>query len=190
MHSLHCIYRGKVYYFNSITGWLISRKANSNILRNTPRLTIPCQKAEFNLNIVLNPFLTNEPKGECKSTQINRIIKYYAKLLIWLHRYFYPGIYLLSKFRFEIFADGVVAADIFCNIHPQNQRVLCLPRSVFIATTSKKFKQSGTMFIGAFLPSRHMHAWIIEDGINVYRHDYIWTNFTPISIMIWLTYRH
>ena len=38
------------------------------------------------------------------------------------------------------------------------------------------------MFIGAFLPSVQMHAWVIEDGMHADVGDNSWTNYTPVAI--------
>jgi hypothetical protein len=61
---------------------------------------------------------------------------------------------------------------------------LCLSRSLFAASTSKKFKEKGVIFIGVFLPSKSMHAWVIEDGIQPDLNDNIWINFQPVAA-IW-----
>lgn len=37
------------------------------------------------------------------------------------------------------------------------------------------------MFIGAFLPSVQMHAWVIEDGMPADPHDDNWINFAPVA---------
>ena len=65
----------------------------------------------------------------------------------------------------------------------RNQRVLCLPRSIFIATTSRRFKGNGALFIGCFFPFRHMHAWVIEDGMQADVYDRGWIMFTPLAMM-------
>ncbi len=56
----------------------------------------------------------------------------------------------------------------------------CLQRSLCIAKTSLSFKKSGVIFIGALLPLREMHAWIIEDGQQPDNEDRDWINFTPL----------
>ena len=184
MISLNCRFRNKAYHFNSITGWLISKDVKMDSIRNVPHLTRHIPKAEKTLNSVLNPFRIQQCAKQNTDLRINLFLKIYVWIIIWFYKHFYPGIYLISKIRLNIYDNGIDAADAFCQIHPSGQSVLCLPRSIFIATTSKKFKQSGALFIGTFLPSRHMHAWVIEDRCNVYRHDYIWINFTPISMMV------
>jgi len=39
------------------------------------------------------------------------------------------------------------------------------------------------IFIGVFLPSNTMHAWIIEDGKIVDPYDGIWLNFQPVAAL-------
>lgn len=120
-----------------------------------------------------------------KPKEYSQFIKYYAKILVFLCRKCYPLAYLLSFFRFNCFENACEAAETFREIiTTDNQKVLCLPRSIFIATTSKKFKKSGAMFIGVFLPSSNMHAWVIEDGIIADRYDIDWILYTPVTMMV------
>lgn len=184
MLHIKTVFRNKEYKFNSFWGILTSKKS----LKNNIVLEL-CDKNKATklpniLEGVRNPYKISGQYPLSEDLEVSKWVRRYAKLLIWSHRHFYPLIWLVSKCRFNIYESGIDAADVFCKIHPLSQNTLCLPRSVFIATTSKKFQISGAMFIGAYLPSRRMHAWIIEDGINAYRHDHIWINYTPISIMI------
>ena len=43
------------------------------------------------------------------------------------------------------------------------------------------FNEEGVVFIGAFLPSRAMHAWVIEKGIQPDQRDNIWHQYRPIA---------
>ena len=80
------------------------------------------------------------------------------------------------------FEDASQAIVFFRNHKPGKiQNDLCLSRSLFAASTSKKFKKKGVVFIGVFLPSKSMHAWIIEDGIQPDPSDYMWINFQPVA---------
>ena len=65
----------------------------------------------------------------------------------------------------------------------KNQNDLCLPRTLFAASLSKRFKQNGVIFIGVFLPSTAMHAWIIEDGVQSDPYDTMWVNFQPVAAL-------
>jgi hypothetical protein len=60
---------------------------------------------------------------------------------------------------------------------------LCLPRSLFAAAHSHAFRQSGAVLIGIFLPSRSMHAWIIEDGCQPDPQDSMWINYRPVAAL-------
>lgn len=177
-HSLYPEYRGYHYCFNEIFGVTYKRK-------NRTIQTIKSEKLHKELSIVINPYLAEKSKRPVnKDLNISILMKLYAYVLIWLYKHFYPGIWLLSHINLNVFDDAVDACDAFYKIHPKNQQILCLPRSVFAATTSKKFHDFGIMIIGGFLPSRHMHAWIMEDAKNAWRGDSMWINFTPISVML------
>lgn len=141
-------------------------------------------KAKQILEVVKDPFLVMKVDSIKPTENPNYKIKFYVSFLIWLFKHFHIGLFLVSKIRLNIFDDSKTACEVFTKCHPNNQNILCLPRSIFIATTSKRFKAHGAMFIGVFLPSKHMHAWIIEDRANPCSFDTIWTNFTPVAIMI------
>lgn len=178
------IFKNKRYRFNHYLGWLTSSKVNDSFMSSHIDSSVYPTKVKALYKYVENPYnIKNEipPKHNIK---VKPWIKLYAHTTIWLYHHCYLGLYLFSKLDLQIFENSVDAADFFCTISPQEQKVLCLPRSIFMATTSKKFKQHGALFIGVFLPSHQMHAWVIESGVNAYRDDFMWTNFTPISIMI------
>jgi hypothetical protein len=63
----------------------------------------------------------------------------------------------------------------------EKQNELCLSRTLFAASTSNRFKKNGVLFIGVFLPSKSMHAWIIEDDALADPLDGIWLNYQPIA---------
>jgi len=64
-----------------------------------------------------------------------------------------------------------------------NQNALCLPRSLFSAAQSQTFSDNGAILIGVFLPSRSMHAWIIEKGCQPDQGDRVWVNYRPIAAL-------
>lgn len=142
-------------------------------------------KVKDALAVVGNPFAVNKSEIAQENNSHSWLLKTYAKLLVFCYRYCYFLVYLISFLRLGIFENSTTAMDYFCSVYPGEQQAqLCLPRSIFAATTSKRFKQHGCMFIGVFLPSTSMHAWIVEDGHITYRHDYYWIHFTPIAVMI------
>jgi len=64
-----------------------------------------------------------------------------------------------------------------------DQDNLCLPRSLFAAATSEIFNECGAILIGVFLPSRSMHAWVIEAGQQPDPTDSMWVNFCPVAAL-------
>ena len=42
------------------------------------------------------------------------------------------------------------------------------------------FKKNGVLFIGAQLPLKSLHAWIIEDNFQPDRDDRQWINYRPL----------
>ena len=57
---------------------------------------------------------------------------------------------------------------------------LCLQRAFLASKISKSFEANGVIFIGAFLPTGDMHAWIIENGIQPDSDDRGWINYRPL----------
>lgn len=178
-------YKEKNYKFMPLWGFLCcpKRETSSNKLKRYIRKK---EKLKRNLDVVSNPYNAHIVRGDrSKETRIPSIIRWYAKLLVWLYENFYFGLYLLSRLRLNLYDNSVEATDVFCEIiKGKKQKTLCLPRSIFAATTSKLFSKKGTLFIGVFLPSHHMHAWVIEEDKNSCRYDTKWINFTPVSVMI------
>ena len=86
----------------------------------------------------------------------------------------------------DLFADAGDAAMFYYYVYPdmRRQHTLCLPRALFIATTSKRFKKHGTLFIGTFLPTVRMHAWVMEDGMQADRYDNQWIYYRPVQMML------
>jgi hypothetical protein len=78
-------------------------------------------------------------------------------------------------------AEAIVA---FCDtIGYENQKELCLPRALYAAKTSQHFKEHGVIFIGVFLPSRAMHAWVIESGQLADPYDSEWLHHRPVAAL-------
>lgn len=161
-------------------------------LRNTRNIRLPLSnsqgkltKYKLLLDCVNNPYLLSPPVHTKQNTKISKFARIYANLLVWLYQHFYFGLYLFSKLSFNLFPNATEATDVFCEITGfDKQNILCLPRSIFAATTSKRFKNHGGMFIGVHFPSRHLHAWVIEDKRNAWKLDSMWINYTPVSVML------
>lgn len=178
MKSIDIKYNGRIYHYSHILGLLISSKKKTN-----PNESLLNKKERNAFKLIENPFLLKPNTDKLENDTFFIYGKVYVKLLIWSYYNFYPLLYLLSYLRLNIFSNSKEAINYFCKIHPTEQNRLCLPRSIFAITTSKRFNKKGVMFIGVFLPSKHMHAWILEDDENPYKSDKIWTNFSPVAII-------
>lgn len=89
-----------------------------------------------------------------------------------------------SGFRRPMFENAVQSVRFFRSVMPgPTQQGLCLPRALFVAKTSRAFAVSGVVFLGIFLPSRLMHAWVIEDDCQPDCRDEIWTQYRPVAAL-------
>jgi hypothetical protein len=64
--------------------------------------------------------------------------------------------------------------------HKDSPNDRCLQRSLLVAKSSKSFRCSGVLFIGAEFSTGEMHAWIIEDGEQPDQEDRTWINYRPL----------
>lgn len=165
-------YNGSFLSFNKWIGITYFSKC----IRKPNNETIP--------NQILNPFIVHTRITPSPKVNISSFATIYALLLLWAAKHCYPIIYLLSHLRLQLFVDAQQASWAFQQITKnEQQKLLCLPRSVFIATTSKRFKEYGAMYIGIFLPSRNMHAWVIEDNLQTDEWDNYWILYQPLMMM-------
>lgn len=139
------------------------------------------------LQNVFNPFFLQPTLyAPLQPTYHKRMLMIYAKALTWLCRHCYPIAYYISKhISLNAFADSQQAILFYRHIYPsaEKQRHLCLPRAIFAVTTSRKFKKHGVMYIGAFLPSTQMHAWVIEDDKQPDLWDNEWICYKPVYML-------
>lgn len=124
-----------------------------------------------------NELLSNSATPQKNLNALGKLFVYVAQINFFLLR----KIPLFVKPRFN---DASEAIYYFRkNIYPDKQKNLCLARAFFAASMSKNFKKSGVIIIGLFLPSRSLHAWVIENGTNPDYFDTEWINFKPIAII-------
>ena len=142
------------------------------------------QKAKEHLQLNHQPYLL---KPENKTGSYNKYlsagIRWYAKMLVFTCKHSFFLARIVSKIRIPVFENAEEAIQVFRQIIPKDQADLCLPRSLFVAVTSKQFKQSGAVFIGVFLPSTAMHAWVVENNRQPDDCDGIWINFQPVAML-------
>jgi len=118
-----------------------------------------------------------------KPQQLNRakitkvILSFFCRLNFLIARKY-------SSLRYKQFPDSFSAINFFYSITEKDEvDQLCLPKALFAAKTSDAFNEHGVVFIGAFLPSRSMHAWIIEKGTQPDIRDDIWHQYRPIAVI-------
>lgn len=170
--NIGCKYGGKSWKFSKIFGVTYS-SINKTLF----------QKSVLS-NEFVNPFSIRVRTKKPREVRISIVVMLYAHLLVWSAKYCYPIVYILSHFRFNLYEDALQASWVFQQVTQMElQKLLCLPRSIFIATTSKRFKEYGTMYIGIFLPSRNMHAWVIEDNMQTDEWDNYWILYQPLIMM-------
>jgi hypothetical protein len=166
------------YFMCAWSGALLESSGSDH----SPQL-IPVQKLKKALDFCHNPYLM-PPSGIDSKESLNRNPREARKaerlISLCMLNFFLARQY--AALSTPIFPDSRAAIDFFHNSTPKGDRSsLCLPRSLFAAKTSQAFKAEGVIFIGTFLPSRHMHAWVIEDGEQPDPYDKIWHLYKPVA---------
>lgn len=182
--SIPDIYQNKRFHYFPQFGILSSHRINH--YEEMRQCDLQITKVINALDCVNNPYMLKSTSYKELSLNIKnkKILALFARILVWSHKNCYILEWILSHLRLNAFSNAIDATSFFCNSIDSEQKTLCMPRSIFAATTSRKFKDNGVMLIGVFHPTRHMHAWIIEDGIVPYFFDNIWINYSPVSIMV------
>lgn len=168
---------GACYFLEPITGSLLKK---DHCRRESVAVDA---KVESCLMQVRDPYLLNIRKRTTTPLRIPLTVRLYARILTWLCQHAFLLGRLWAKIPLRYYPDAGVASEVYYRLYPgEQQRKLCLPRAFFTRSTSRRFKKHGTMFIGAFLPSVQMHAWVIEDGMHADVYDDNWINFAPVAI--------
>ena len=173
-----------LYELDTFTGSLLAFDISKGRASKNEMLTTKVINA---LNFCNNPYQLSENKlvnnsftnfSSLKIKLTQRLIKITCKFNFW---FAYKLSSQIAPILFDKTEDSI---NYFRKTNSQDyENVLCLPRSLFAASTSKSFKEKGVIFIGVFLPSNSMHAWIIENGTQPDNQDTIWTNFQPVAAL-------
>ena len=128
------------------------------------------------------PLFLDESIGYYNDTKIESVYRHlsYLRKKSFFLSLIYAGI---GK---RLYPDSISAMKALTRKLPSHDTEACLQRALTVAKTSKKFKSHGVLFIGAQLPLKSLHAWIIEDGVQPDAQDRQWINFLPLLA---LTYR-
>ena len=175
---LHFYLNNRRYIHSAITGQLYSAPA-----KTIPAITLP-RKVERALELCEHPYRL--PPLSAPEAQSNSIgpAKAFADRLIRLCCFnFWLAVRYASQ-RKIIHRDAADAINTFrATSEPADQKNLCLPRSLYAAKTSQRFEEHGVVFIGIFLPSRAMHAWVIEGSQLADPQDSEWLHHRPVAAL-------
>lgn len=123
-------------------------------------------------------------KIEISSSNVNltsKLTKMHDRLLkIGNNRFYMTRLY--SSLKNLMFENTNEAITYINSLPPQVEfkHQLCLQRAFLSSKISRGFIENGVIFIGAFLPTGDMHAWIIENGKQPDYDDRGWVNYRPL----------
>lgn len=151
--SIFANYDNAKYTLNKTFGLLL--------MNNNVKFINYSDKVESALAKVLNPYKLSPLKTLKKEkTKLN---KTFITILVKTYTFFclksFLFVRLLSFVRFPIFNSTDDAINYYRKFYPNRQQDLCLPRTLFAATTSKSFKKMGFCLLGCFYLAREcMHG--------------------------------
>lgn len=103
---------------------------------------------------------------------------------LWLATRNFLAARLYAAMSQPLFPNSSAAIRWFhANTPPNLHSRLCLPRSLFAAKTSAAFQHHGAVIIGSLLPTRNMHAWVIEHNAQPDDQDRIWICYRPVAVL-------
>jgi hypothetical protein len=116
-----------------------------------------------------------------RKDQLKVLEKMHTRLInIGNHNFFLSRLYAnIPKKIFESTEVAMVAISSL-PLQIEGSGKLCLQKSLLAMKTSKTFQEKGVLFIGAFIPTGQMHAWIIEGDMQPDEKDRFWINFRPL----------
>jgi len=178
-YNLPLKYNGNIYFFNKYLGLLLYRKESFN--ENQIDEEIPSSILK-DYQLVLQPYNVATINNSSVYVNVSIVAKIYTKLLVLACEYSFLLARVITNLPLIRFSDTKQALQVFALLYPSSMQrnTLCLPRTLFVIATSKSFKKNGTAFIGVFLPTRKMHAWIIEGSSNPDTYDNNWILYQPV----------
>jgi hypothetical protein len=185
IYSIAKTYLGKGWAIHPLSGSLL-KFAESDLVKFKSTQIPP--KVLLALDFCNNPYKLSPPIYFDESIACyndKKIESVYRKLSYLRRKSFFLSI-IYAGIRKKLYPDSISAMNALARILPSHDSEACLQRALTVAKTSKKFKSHGVLFIGAQLPLKSLHAWIIEDGVQPDAQDRQWINFLPL---IALTYR-
>ena len=169
-----------VWSISPYTGSLLKSKPvevekKTNIPKKVSQAIAYCKEPYLcKVNTKINVDNSNEEIFKVLNRKHNRLLK------ISNNRFYMTRLY--SSIKNFIFENTDEAITYINNLPPQVEfkHQLCLQRAFLSSKISSSFIDNGVIFIGAFLPTGDMHAWIIEDGKQPDYDDRGWVNYRPL----------
>ena len=171
--------KDKIWSICPYTGSLVYEKlTNGNSKTRLPNKVVDA------LEYCNNPYkckFNSEPEIGFPEDRQNRLIGIYKRFVkIGNNRFFFNRVYTsFKKYLFTDTSQAIVNIS-YLPINADLKRQMCLQRTFLAAKISESFESKGVIFIGAFLPTGDMHAWIIEDGTQPDYNDRVWINYRPL----------
>jgi hypothetical protein len=183
----HILNRQLLFQINSLSGTLFSCNPDRSKDRGARVFTPKIQKA---LERCESPYLLSAPADETQrapspplAPEAGKRAIHFGDWLMWLSRRQFFCARLYASWRVPLFATAREAILFFRQHAEGDQEELCLARALFAAKTSRRFAEEGAVVIGVFLPSRAMHAWVIEGDEMADPYDGIWINYQPVAML-------
>lgn len=171
-------FKNSRYVHSAITGQLYT---GSEIYLHPSKLPA---KVELALGLCHNPYRLPTRSASVESTDSFSANKNIADRIIHICRINFWLATRYASWQKPIHPDASDAIAAFREIiGTKKQKELCLPRALYTAKTSLRFKEHGVVLIGVFLPSRAMHAWVIEDGRLADPYDTEWLQHRPVAAL-------
>lgn len=179
--SLPLYYENILWSISPYTGTLYRGKININA-NESQKIPDKVSKA---LELCNYPYCCS-PNEETNNLSydgelLNRVNIFHDRFLKISNKYFYLN-RLYASIKYPIFDSTTQAISHINNLPIQikERHSLCLQRSFLAAKISDSFIRDGVIFIGAFLPTGDMHAWIIEKDMQPDYSDRGWINYRPL----------
>lgn len=179
--SIPLLQNDRKFFLEQLTGNLLVKNTKQD---QEELCEIHEEKVRKALDYCRMPYALTKCSKAFSNTTTTPYIRLYSRCLIqackssfWLAR-------ASTRLAKPVFQSTQEAMDEFRRLYPGDvQRDMCLPRALFAASTSLTFREKGVIFIGVFLPSRNMHAWIIENGMQPDFNDSTWINYQPMAAL-------
>ncbi len=175
------------FQISGLFGTLFSFREDHSTLQPPRGVALKIRNAS---ELCSNPYLlsaptevTQQPTSTPLTPEAEKWAIRFLERLIWLSRRQFLCTRFYASWRVPLFATAREAIVFFRQHAEGDQEELCLARALFAAKTSRMFADHGAVVIGVFLPSRAMHAWVIEGDEMADPYDGIWINYQPVAML-------